>query len=142
MARTSKKKSPSRGGKPLTRAEVRRLRKECDRALAGHGIRPPSDVLADLATLKEGELADDVYGDGGTVRILEEEVRNLLDKPAAVFMPSGTMIQQAALRIHADRRNRRVVAFHPTCHLELHEDKAYQRLHGLVGLSLGGTGKI
>ena len=43
------------------------------------------------------------------------------------------MIQQTALRIHADRRNRRVVAFHPTCHLELHEDKAYQRLHGLVG---------
>lgn len=137
MARTSKKKSSSKWGKPLTLAEVRKLRRKCDRALAGHGIRPPSDVLADLATLKEGELADDVYGDGGTVRILEEEVRNLLDKPAAVFMPSGTMIQQVALRIHADRRNRRVVAFHPTCHLELHEDKAYQRLHGLVGLPVG-----
>src|SRR6185436_19616266 len=27
--------------------------------------------------------------------------------------------------------------FHPTCHLELHEDKAYQRLHGLVGVTLG-----
>ena len=52
-------------------------------------------------------------------------------------MPSGTMIQQTALRIHADRRNTSVVAFHPTCHLELHEDKAYQRLHGLVGLKVG-----
>ena len=65
--------------------------------------------------------------------ILEAEVRDLLGKPAAAFMPSGTMAQQIALRIHADRRGRRVVAFHPTCHLELHEDKAYQRLHGLVG---------
>ncbi len=52
-------------------------------------------------------------------------------------MPSGTMAQQIALRIHADRRNRRVVAFHPTCHLELHEDKAYQRLHALVGRPIG-----
>ncbi len=25
----------------------------------------------------------------------------------------------------------------PTCHLELHEDKAYQRLHGLIGRTLG-----
>jgi threonine aldolase len=29
------------------------------------------------------------------------------------------------------------VAFHPTCHLELHEDKAYQRLHGLIGRPVG-----
>ena len=47
------------------------------------------------------------------------------------------MAQQIALRVHADRRGRRVVAFHPTCHLELHEDKAYQRLHGLIGRPLG-----
>jgi threonine aldolase len=142
MARTSKTKSLSRAGRPLTPAEVRKLRKKCGRSLAWHGIRTPQDVLADLEILKEGELADDVYGDGGTVAILEEEVRNLLGKPAAVFMPSGTMAQQAALRIHADRRNRRVIAFHPTCHLELHEDKAYQRLHGLVGLPVGGRDEL
>jgi threonine aldolase len=141
MARTSKK-NHSPAGRPLTPSEVRRLRARCDRALAGHGIRTPRAVLAELDVLKKGELATDVYGSGGTVAILEDEVRNLLDKPAAVFMPSGTMIQQSALRIHADRRNRRVVAFHPTCHLELHEDKAYQRLHGLVGLSVGSPNEL
>ena len=47
------------------------------------------------------------------------------------------MAQQIALRIHADRRGVRAVAWHPTCHLELHEDKAYQRLHGLVGVNVG-----
>jgi threonine aldolase len=99
-------------------------------------------VLADLDELGAEELATDIYGNGGTVAILEEEVRQLLDKPAAVFMPSGTMIQQAALRIHADRRSSRVVAFHPTCHLELHEDKAYQRLHGLVGLTVGDSREL
>jgi threonine aldolase len=44
-----------------------------------------------------------------------------LGKEAAVLFPSGTMAQQIALRIHCDRRGMRTVAFHPTCHLELHE---------------------
>ena len=99
-------------------------------------------MLVELDALGDGELSTDIYGNGGTVAILEEEVRALLDKPAAVFMPSGTMIQQAALRIHAERTGSRVVAFHPTCHLELHEDKAYQRLHGLIGLTVGDAREL
>ena len=122
---------------PLSAAEIRKLRENCDRFISGHGLRQPSVTLEELTTLGASELSADTYGEGGTVEILENEVRQLLGMPAAVFMPSGTMIQQAALRIHADRRNSRVVAFHPTCHLELHEDKAYQRLHGLVGRPVG-----
>jgi threonine aldolase len=98
--------------------------------------------LAELATLSADELKLDMYGDGGVVTTLEDEVRELLGKPAAVFMPSGTMIQQIALRIHADARTSRVVAFHPTCHLELHEDKAYQRMHGLVGRTVGSRHEL
>jgi threonine aldolase len=121
----------------LSDAERRALRAACNRMLSGHGLRTPAATLAELATLKADELAADMYGDGGTVAVLEDEVRELLGKSAAVFMPSGTMVQQIALRIHADHRDRRVVAFHPTCHLELHEDKAYQRLHGLIGRPVG-----
>ena len=117
--------------------ELRALRESCERSIAGHGLRRPADALAELATLPPEDLAADIYGQGGTVAILENEVRELLEMPAAVFMPSGTMIQMTALRIHADRRGSRVVAFHPTCHLELHEDKAYQRIHGLLGLNVG-----
>src|SRR3954471_2410076 len=135
MERT--KKSPSPNAEPMTADEARELRQQCTRFVNGHGWATPAEVLTELDILDEGELAADTYGDGGTVAILENEVRTLLDKPAAVFMPSGTMIQQTALRIHGDRRNTNVVAFHPTCHLELHEDKAYQRLHGLVGLTIG-----
>ncbi len=114
----------------------------CDRAVSGHGWRTPAVVLAEIATLSEDDLKLDMYGEGGTVGTLEEEVRVLLGKPAAAFMPSGTMIQQIALRIHADARTSRVVAFHPTCHLELHEDKAYQRLHGLVGRTVGNPREL
>ncbi|MEO8625556.1 MAG: beta-eliminating lyase-related protein [Candidatus Limnocylindrales bacterium] len=120
----------------LTPQERRELRERCTRSLTGHGLRTPAAMLAEMATLGD-DLAADVYGDGGTVATLEEEVRTLLGKPAAVFMPSGTMAQQIALRIHADRRATRVVAFHPTCHLEIHEDKAYERLHHLVGRPVG-----
>jgi threonine aldolase len=118
------------------------LRAGCDRFLGGDGGRVPSDILAAIASLPPDDLAADVYGDGGTVALLETEVRTLLGKPAAVFMPSGTMAQQIALRIHADRRHREVVAFHPTCHLELHEDKAYQRLHGLVARTVGDAREL
>jgi threonine aldolase len=127
---------------PLTPEETRELRARCDRAVSGHGWRTPRDVLGELDVLNPDELASDMYGYGGSVAVLEDEVRQLLAKPAAVFMPSGTMIQQAALRIHADRRSSRVIAFHPTCHLELHEDKAYQRLHGLIGLAVGDSREL
>ncbi len=138
--RSSRRRS-SRASDPaateLSVAEQRALQAACDRALHGHGRRSAADLIAELATLGPRDLAVDTYGSGGSVGVLEDEVCGLLGKPAAVFMPSGTMIQQSALRIHADRRGRRVVAFHPTCHLEIHEDKAYQRLHGLVGLPVG-----
>ena len=126
----------------LSSEESRRLRAACERALGGHGLRSPSEVLAELATVGPDELGEDWYGDGGVVPILEEEVRALLGKEAAVFMPSGTMAQKIALRIHADRTGRRVVAFHPTSHLELHEDKAYQRLHGLIGRTVGSAREL
>ena len=44
----------------------------------------------------------DRYGDGGVVAELEAEIAGLLGKPAAVFLPSGTMAQQSVLRVHAD----------------------------------------
>jgi threonine aldolase len=62
--------------------------------------------------------------------------------PAAVFLPSGTMAQQAALRVHADRLGRRTVVFHPTCHLELFEGQAYRRLHSLVGRHTGDARRL
>ena len=106
------------------------------------GLRTPKDVLAEIAALPAEDLKEDLYGDGGAVATLETEVRELLGKPAAVYMPSGTMAQQIALRIHADRRGRTVVGFHPTSHLELWEDKAYQRLHGLVGRHVGDAREL
>jgi len=109
------------------------LRGSCTRFLSWHGMRRPADLLAELPE----DIAPDRYGDGGVVTELESEVASLLGKPAAVFLPSGTMAQQVTLRVHADARGRRTVLFHPTCHLDHHEAGGYRRLHHLVGRPVG-----
>jgi threonine aldolase len=120
------------------REELNALRDGCSRFLQGHGPAR-ADVL--LATIPPGTEVD-TYGDGGVVAELEAEVARLLGKPAAVFMPSGVMAQQAVLRVHADSRGRHTVIFHPMCHLERHEDQAYQRLHGLTGRTAGNLHRL
>jgi threonine aldolase len=109
------------------------IRAACTKFVVGHGGVSAASLLATVPV----DTEVDRYGDGGVVAALEDEVAALLRKPAAVFMPSGTMAQQAALRVHADQRQRRTVVFHPMCHLEKHEEEAYQRLHGLIGRTVG-----
>jgi threonine aldolase len=111
-------------------AERQDIFRRCERFLIGHGPRHVAQELAALAAAA-GDEPPDNYGKGGVLERLEAEVAELLGKPAAVFMPSGTMAQQIAMRLHAEDRGRSSIAFHPTCHLELHEQAGYAELHGL-----------
>lgn len=113
----------------------------CERFLSGHGPRRLREELTALATAA-GDAPPDVYGSGGALEELEAEVAALLGKPAAVFMPSGTMAQPIALRIHADDARCRLIAFHPTCHLELHEQRGYSQLHGLDARLVGRRDRL
>ncbi len=87
-------------------------------------------------------MRNDHYGRGGFVTELEGEVAALLGKEAAVFMPSGTMAQPIAIRIWSDWAGVPTVAFHPTCHLQIHEQRAYQALHGLRAVLLGDADRL
>jgi threonine aldolase len=118
--------------------DLNSLRQTCTQFLNAHGRGRAADLLATIP----GDAEPDRYGDGGAVTALERHVADLLGKQAAVFMPSGTMAQQIALRVHADRRGRRTVAFHPTCHIDLHESRAYERLHHLIGHPLGDPAAV
>jgi threonine aldolase len=99
-------------------------------------------VLAQLVAEAGEDEWPDVYGAGTLIDAFEREVAGLLGKEAAVFMPSGTMAQQIALRIWSDRRGTRTVAFHPTCHLEINEAKGYAHLHALHGLLVGNPRQL
>jgi threonine aldolase len=118
--------------------DLRALRDACDRALTGHGVVRAEDLLAGIPA----GTAVDRYGEGGVVAELEAEVAEVLGRPAAVYLPSGTMAQQAVLRVHAERRGRRTVVFHPECHLDRHEGRGLERLHGLTGRPVGEATRL
>jgi threonine aldolase len=46
------------------------------------------------------EVGDDVYGEDPTINRLEERAAELLDREAALFVPSGTMGNQIAIHLH------------------------------------------
>src|SRR5215472_14982335 len=123
---------------PAEDAEVTALREQCTRFLGGHGPMRAAEMLATIPP----DCVVDRYGEGGVVKELESEIAGLLGKEAALFLPSGTMAQQAVLRVHADRRGRRTVVFHPMCHLERHEGQAYRRLQQLVGRAAGDPNRL
>jgi len=52
--------------------------------------------------MAHAEVGDDVLGDDPTVSALEERTAEILDKETAVYMPSGTMTNQVALRAHTE----------------------------------------
>jgi len=92
----------------------------CERWL---GQRAPQSaaILRDAADALADDARPDRYGDGGVVEEFEDWMTSMLGTEAAAVFPSGTMAQQIALRIHCQRRGLDTVAYHPTCHLELHE---------------------
>jgi threonine aldolase len=124
--------------------EWRRVWLEAERYAFGEAApeRDPATSLQALQARTPDGLDVDRYGEGELAERLERRVAALLGKQAAVWMPTGTMAQQIALRIHAERLGRSVVAFHPQCHLEVHEQGAYRVLHGLRATLLGDRGRL
>lgn len=63
-------------------------------------ITQPTQAMREA--MAHAVVGDDVLGDDPTVAALEAYVAELLGKEAAVFMPSGTMTNQVALRAHTE----------------------------------------
>ena len=52
------------------------------------------------AAMFAAEVGDDVYGEDPAVNALEEQVAHRLGKEAALYVPSGCMANQIAVRVH------------------------------------------
>ena len=69
----------------------------------------PIDLRSDTVTLpteemleaiRHAELGDDVYGEDPTVNRLEERAAEMFGKEAALFVPTGTMGNTIAVKVH------------------------------------------
>src|SRR5262245_59099103 len=59
--------------------------------------RPTPGMRAAMAA---AEVGDDVFSEDPTVNRLQEKVAAILGKEAALYVPSGTMSNQACIRAH------------------------------------------
>ena len=59
--------------------------------------RPTPEMRRAMA---EAEVGDDVYGEDPTVNRLEQRAAEILAREAALFVPSGTMGNQIAIKVH------------------------------------------
>jgi threonine aldolase len=54
------------------------------------------------AAMAAAEVGDDVYGEDPTVNRLEHRAAEVFGREAAIFVPTGTMGNQIAIRLHTD----------------------------------------
>lgn len=66
-------------------------------------VTKPTDAMR--AAIASAEVGDDVYGDDPTVNHLEVHAGEVFDKEAALFVPSGCMGNQIAIKVHTNPGN-------------------------------------
>jgi len=88
------------------------------------------------AAMAAAPLGDDVYGEDPMGNLLEERVAALLGKEAAIFVPSGTMANQIAVRLHC--RSGEEMICEATSHILLWEGGGPAALSGVTVRPLAG----
>lgn len=109
--------------------------------LGGHGKRN-ADVLKEAFREVGGSLVSDMYGKGSLIEDFQQHMAEYLGMESAVFFPSGTMAQQIALRIWSDEAGISRVAYHPLCHLEIHEEHGLRELHHIESVLLADSNRL
>ncbi len=90
--------------------------------------------------MAEAVVGDDVWGDDPTVIELEAEVARMLGKEAAVYVPSGTMGNQIAIR--SQTRHGDEIFIHEAAHVVCHEQGGVAALSGVQTRLLAGEGGV
>jgi threonine aldolase len=85
-------------------------------------------------------LGDDVLGDEPTVQALEAKIASLLGKEAALYVPSGTMANQLAIRAVCEHGDE--IIAHKESHIIQYETGAPAALSGCMIAMLDGPGGL
>lgn len=95
--------------------------------------RPTDEMRAAMAA---AEVGDDVYGEDPTVNRLEEAAARKLGREAALFVPSGTMGNQIAIRLHTSPGQE--VITEERGHIYNYEMAAMAAISGVLARPLAG----
>ncbi len=95
----------------------------------------PTDEMREA--MARAPVGDDVYGDDPTVKQLEAEVAALLGTEDAVYVPSGTMSNQIALRTHTQPGDAALVD--QAAHIYMNEAGGMAALSGVLPRLLPGV---
>ncbi len=95
--------------------------------------RPTAAMRAAMAA---AEVGDDVIDVDPTVDRLQRMTAEMLGKEAAIFMPSGTMTNQVAVRLHCKPGDEFLCE--AGCHIFHYEQGAFAQLSGVVARTLPG----
>ncbi|MCL9804700.1 beta-eliminating lyase-related protein [Flavobacterium amniphilum] len=89
----------------------------------------PDEYLAKLQEIsKLKPIEPDFYGDGGATKQLEEEFAKLTGKEKAIYLPSGTMANQLAIKLLSGNNTKVIVP--ENSHVYRDEADAAQSVHG------------
>jgi threonine aldolase len=103
------------------------------------------DLRSDTVTLPtpamrramaEAEVGDDVYGEDPTVKRLEQRTAELLGKAAGLFVASGTMGNQVAVRTHTEPGQE--IVLEATSHINYFEGGGPAAISGVMCRCLQG----
>ncbi len=98
-------------------------------------VTKPSPEM--LEAMMSAEVGDDVMGEDPTANILQEKVAALLEKEAALFVPSGTMANSVSIRSFTEPGDE--VIIHKLSHTYLYESASVAALCGVQFFLLGGN---
>src|ERR1700748_2594986 len=84
--------APGRKGKSMDTSKLDLI------DLRSDTVTKPTEAMR--RAMAEAEVGDDVYGEDPTVNRLEARAAEIFEKEAALFVPTGTMGNQIALRLH------------------------------------------
>ncbi len=98
-------------------------------------VTRPSRAM--LEAMFSATVGDDVFGDDPTVNALEEMAAVMFGKESALFCPSGTMTNQAAIAVHT--RPGDEVICHRYSHVYYYEGGAMMRNSGVSVCLLDGS---
>jgi threonine aldolase len=105
----------------------------------------PVDIRSDTVTkptpemrvaIANAEVNDDVIDVDPTVKRLQDLCAEMLGKEAAIYMPSGTMTNQVAVRVHCQPGDELICDVN--CHIYNYEQGAYAQLSGVATRTVEG----